>query len=331
VSKHITKLEDNRNPDDAVLANHVRVIRELGRRVYDDVIDIGGRLTECQKLVPHREWASWLKLEFGWSADTALNFMRVHELAKSRNFRALNLPVSAIYLLAKPSTPNEARDEVEALATAVAGEKVTVEAVKDIISKAKDTGRKPPLRPTESERRAAIKVMQETDLTGLVGAARGNDLEAEASATTRKAIYNKPEGFSSEAWAALSPEAREKLIYQLAKPSTPDETEPEVFSPETWAALPSKKRTQIIKGWGPSIVDAMSVAEICGCLSSEKRGEFERRATHKASVAVDSVPMAPKQREAVKQAIAHQNKPPLEQSTAADDDLDIPESLRRMH
>jgi hypothetical protein len=35
-----------------------------------------------------------------------------HELAESKKFLDLGLPISGLYLLAAPSTPNEARDEI---------------------------------------------------------------------------------------------------------------------------------------------------------------------------------------------------------------------------
>jgi hypothetical protein len=61
----------------------------------------------------HGNWLSWLDREFGWTDDTALNFMRVHSMIdKNRNFRDLSLPVSGLYLLAAPSTPEEAREAV---------------------------------------------------------------------------------------------------------------------------------------------------------------------------------------------------------------------------
>ena len=57
-------------------------------------------------------WLPWREREFRWEEQTALNFMRVHEFGKSKNFLDLNLPVSGLYLLAAPSTPDEARQQV---------------------------------------------------------------------------------------------------------------------------------------------------------------------------------------------------------------------------
>jgi hypothetical protein len=62
----------------------------------------------------------WLEREFEWTDRHALNFMRVYELTgKSENFSDLSLPVSGLYLLAAPSTPDEVQQEV--IAHAVAG------------------------------------------------------------------------------------------------------------------------------------------------------------------------------------------------------------------
>jgi hypothetical protein len=93
------------------LAEHAAVIRALGKRVVGDIIEIGRRLSESKKLCGHGNWLPWLEREFGWGDDTALNYMRCADLAISRNFRDLSIPVSGLYLLAAPSTPEEARAE----------------------------------------------------------------------------------------------------------------------------------------------------------------------------------------------------------------------------
>jgi hypothetical protein len=100
-------------PDKAVLVEHVTEIRKLGKRVTTDVIEIGWRLAECRALVDHGEWRVWLKREFGWSPQTAGRFIQVYELvSKHSNLEHLEVPVSGLYLLAAPSTPEKARDTV---------------------------------------------------------------------------------------------------------------------------------------------------------------------------------------------------------------------------
>jgi Protein of unknown function (DUF3102) len=96
-----------------VLAENAEEIRKLGKRVGRDVIEIGRRLTGMKKLCGHGNWLPWLEREFGWTDRHALNYTRVYELSlKSENFSDLEIPVSALYLLAAPSTPPEAVDEV---------------------------------------------------------------------------------------------------------------------------------------------------------------------------------------------------------------------------
>jgi hypothetical protein len=124
-----------------VLAEHADAIRNIAKRVLADVIEIGRRLIECKALVGHGAWSSWLEREFGWSDDTALNFMRAFELGKTRNIRDLSLPVSAVYLLAKPSTPAAVRDGI--LDRAEAGETLSVARIKQLIDQARGTLAKP--------------------------------------------------------------------------------------------------------------------------------------------------------------------------------------------
>jgi phage/plasmid primase-like uncharacterized protein len=95
----------------AALAEHAAEIKRLGKRVVRDIIEIGARLTECKRICGHGQWLPWLDREFGWTEQTARNFMQAHAASlKSPNFGDLDIPISGLYLLAAPSTPDEARD-----------------------------------------------------------------------------------------------------------------------------------------------------------------------------------------------------------------------------
>jgi hypothetical protein len=133
---------------DPELAKHAAAIRTLGKRVVTDIIEIGRRLIEARRLVVHGNataadggWAGWLQTEFQWSDGTATNFMRVYELAedfKTKNFTDLTfadltIAPSAMYVLARPSTPDEVRDEI--IERAAAGEAVTHSTVQEAIAK----------------------------------------------------------------------------------------------------------------------------------------------------------------------------------------------------
>lgn len=118
------------------LDGHVAAIRRIGKQTITNIIEIGRRLSECKGLVGQRDFGIWLDNEFGWSERHARNFVYLFELSKSKseNFSELDLPVSALYLLAAPSTPEPVRDEV--LSRAKGGEKMTVAEVKETIAEA---------------------------------------------------------------------------------------------------------------------------------------------------------------------------------------------------
>jgi hypothetical protein len=130
------------DPDNArTLARHAAEIRRRGKQVMADVIEIGRLLVESKELVGHGNWLSWLEREFQWTDDTALNYMRVHELVKNRNFRDLShIPLSGLYLLAAPSTPETAKQE--AIGRAEAGKPVTLNTVREIVGRAKQDDRR---------------------------------------------------------------------------------------------------------------------------------------------------------------------------------------------
>ena len=124
------------NPQDLAasnsLADHAAEIRRLGKRVVADVVEIGHHLSECKAICGHGNWLPWLDREFGWTDKTAENYINVYKLGgKFENFSNLDLPLSGLYLLAAPSTPDEARDAI--IERAQAGETVSVADVKQTI------------------------------------------------------------------------------------------------------------------------------------------------------------------------------------------------------
>jgi hypothetical protein len=82
--------------------------------VIADVVEIGRRLCECKPLVGHGHWLPWLKREFDLSERTARNFINAYKLVegKPETVADLRIDVSALYLLARPSVPEEIRVEV---------------------------------------------------------------------------------------------------------------------------------------------------------------------------------------------------------------------------
>jgi hypothetical protein len=123
---------------DPILAKYAAEIRRLGKRVKEDVIEIGRYLDQAQQHAGHGTWLTWIEAEFGWSDQTARRFIHIYELSRDSKFNKLlssNLPLSALYQLAAPKTPEAARKAITERVEA--GGKVSVAAVTKVIAKAK--------------------------------------------------------------------------------------------------------------------------------------------------------------------------------------------------
>jgi hypothetical protein len=98
-------------------------IRDAAKRTAEGIVLIGQWLTEAKSRLKHGLWSPWLETEFGWSDQTARNFIHVHENVKIKTVLNLHLDVSALYLVAAPKTPESVRQEI--LRRAEAGEPMT--------------------------------------------------------------------------------------------------------------------------------------------------------------------------------------------------------------
>ena len=116
-----------------VVLERTREIKNLLRRTAQDIIEIGQKLIEVKQQLGHGNFRSWLQAEFDLSLSAATKFMQVYEQFKNVNFKQLNFAISALYLLAAPSTSCEARQE--ALARANEGESITYSKAKSIINR----------------------------------------------------------------------------------------------------------------------------------------------------------------------------------------------------
>jgi DUF3102 family protein len=118
------------------LDRHAEAIRAAGKRVLSNIFKIGRHLIDAKVICGHGKWSAWLRNEFDWSADTAERYMQVTEMIEIRKLRNLpDLPVSSVYLLARPSTPETVRQEVFDRATS--GEKIPYAEVKAAIDEAR--------------------------------------------------------------------------------------------------------------------------------------------------------------------------------------------------
>lgn len=87
-------------------------IRARMKRTAEDIIAIGQDLIEVKAELEHGQFKSWLQSEFEMSYPTAIRFMQVGE--RFKNINLIHLPVSALYELAAPSTPDAIIEQVQA-------------------------------------------------------------------------------------------------------------------------------------------------------------------------------------------------------------------------
>lgn len=115
----------------------VAIVRS-GRKAQDGMIEMGQRLLEVKALLPHGQFSDWCDTEFNMSQRTVQRMMAVADAFRDDEKRhSVSLfSDSALYLLAAPSTPEAAREEVIAEAQ-TSGSSPTKARVQEIINQHK--------------------------------------------------------------------------------------------------------------------------------------------------------------------------------------------------
>jgi hypothetical protein len=112
-----------------------RIIKPLLKRTAEDIFIIGGELRAVKEMLPHGRYTEWLEVEFGLSERMAQHFVNVRERLGPKSEKFSVLPPSTLYLLAAPSTPDQAITIVEERIDA--GDRVSVAHVQRTIAEQK--------------------------------------------------------------------------------------------------------------------------------------------------------------------------------------------------
>lgn len=112
-----------------------QVIRAQGHAMRSSILKIGRQLIEIKGMLPHGVFGEWIAAEFSMSERSAERFINVANVYGGKSDILSFLSDSVLYMLAAPSTPDGARQEVER--AALSGQKVTVEFAKEAIQKRK--------------------------------------------------------------------------------------------------------------------------------------------------------------------------------------------------
>jgi hypothetical protein len=184
---------------DPVLAKHAAEIRRIGKCMKEDVIELGRHLAEARDHAGHGTWLVWIEWAFGWSDQTAYRFLHLYEAQQSAEFHKLwnsDLPLSALFQLAAPNTPPEAREEISDQIEA--GEKPTVAEVANTIKRAKQA--------------ADGTAEATTDISDNTKNATAEDDSAEQRKAFNAALFSEPaeqpdDDPSEEEWARINAES----------------------------------------------------------------------------------------------------------------------------
>lgn len=182
-------------------------------------VEIGRRLEEAKRVLPHGEWGDWLKNEVDFSQSTANNFMRLYKeygsaqisifgaSISSNSQSIVNLPYSkALQLLAVPA------DEREAFAEEVGAEDLSVKELKAAIEE-RDHARQ------EAERERQLKADLELKLNETENAMKDAKAKAETAEQYRRQIAEMQKIAEDERSKAA--DLREKLKKAEADPKIP--------------------------------------------------------------------------------------------------------------
>jgi Protein of unknown function (DUF3102) len=113
-------------------------VQRLTREIKEDICktahviwSIGKKLVEVRSQLETCQFSSWLRIEFDWCRSTAYNFISVYEAFPEFSCPTvgqLDISVSALYLLAAPSTSPETRSHF--IGKALAGERVSKKVIR---------------------------------------------------------------------------------------------------------------------------------------------------------------------------------------------------------
>lgn len=87
-------------------------IKRSEERATWEIIAAGEAFIAVKALLPHGQWEDWLDVEFGLTDRTAQRIMSVATAFGGKSDTVSLLSTSVLYLLAAPSTPKAARDQV---------------------------------------------------------------------------------------------------------------------------------------------------------------------------------------------------------------------------
>ena len=150
---------------ETVQAAAVEIVRN-GRQAQDSLIQVGKQLMAVKDMLEHGQFEDWCETEFQMSQRTVQNMMNVARTFEGKGEKFALLGDSTLYMLAAPSTPEAAREQVIAEAEAT-GSRPSVARVKEVIAQYK-----PQYKATMTQLAELIETRPNLKSTDLRAAAR---------------------------------------------------------------------------------------------------------------------------------------------------------------
>lgn len=128
----------------SAVIEHTIEIKRNERRANESVIEAGRHLIAVRDALQHGQWMDWLETEFSMSDRTARTMISIAERFDGKLETVSNLGQSVLGLLASPSVPEAAVEEV--IQRSQNGETVTKATAKAVIDQHKPTRPQPQTR-----------------------------------------------------------------------------------------------------------------------------------------------------------------------------------------
>jgi hypothetical protein len=128
------------------------------------IIEIGHDLLVIKQQVKHGQFGAWLDAEFSMAERTAQNYMRAATAFGTKTALISDLPPTAIYTLAAPSTPAPVKDAV--VARLEAGERLEAAEVQALVREAKAAERLAREEATLTPRQRKTRAQREAEVQG---------------------------------------------------------------------------------------------------------------------------------------------------------------------
>jgi hypothetical protein len=122
------------------------------------IISIGADLIQAKAAIGHGNFGAWLATEFGWSERSAQNYMQAAKVFP-KSATVAELPPTAVYRLAAPSTPPSVRERV--ISRLEAGERPSGAEIIDLVAEAPAKKKQREALKRKSERRRIASKQQE--------------------------------------------------------------------------------------------------------------------------------------------------------------------------